>query len=370
MQTVLVVDDSPEDREAIIRILDQDEVNNFRVLEAHDERSCNKHLSSDPAIDCVLLDYSMPGCDGLQLLAKILDQNDGLPVIMITGEGSEDVAVDALKLGAQDYVVKHGALQTNIPQRIVNAIEHKRMTRQLQRQQQTLRDFADILVHDLRAPLRSIRGPIEMLTQTESPIADELRKDLHQFIANGVDHMDRLVVALSAYSSVEKQEIQFGEIDTAQLFEAVRASLSHDIDATRSRVSFESDTKVIWGSFEALAQFLQNTIENGLKYNRSAEPTVHVSLTNEATNWRIDIGDNGIGIEEEFRLEVFEPFKRLHAQSTFDGTGLGLATCKLIADLHEAKVFCNPIEGGGTEFVLLLPKQGAPKFPAANLLIG
>ena len=106
MKTLLLVDDSPEDREAIIRSFARDHDDTYTVLEAHNEASCFAHISEDTPIDCVLLDYSMPGCDGLQLLSKILKENEDLAVVMITGEGSEDIAVEALKLGAQDYVIK------------------------------------------------------------------------------------------------------------------------------------------------------------------------------------------------------------------------------------------------------------------------
>lgn len=356
MKTVLVVDDSPEDREAIIRILAQDQINVYSVLEAHDEHSCVETLLGDTKIDCVLLDYSMPGRDGLELLRKLLEHHDSLPVIMITGEGSEDIAVDALKLGAQDYIVKRGALQTDIPRRIANAIERKELALQIQRQQHALRDFADVLVHDLRAPLRSIRGPIEMLTQSGPSVSGELRDELHQFIINGVDHMDRLVVSLSAFSSIGKTELRFENINTQALAQTVQNSLDHDIKTKGSNVTFASEPETIWGSFEMLVQFLQNTIENGLKYNHSPNANVHVSITEDESTWQIDVSDNGIGIEEEYRMDVFEPFKRLHAQSAYTGTGLGLATCKRIADVHDAELHCAPNTGGGTRFVLVSPK--------------
>ena len=360
MKTLLLVDDSPEDREAIIRSFARDHDDTYTVLEAHDEASCFAHISEDTPIDCVLLDYSMPGCDGLQLLSKILKENEDLAVVMITGEGSEDIAVEALKLGAQDYVIKKTVSQIDITRRVTNDIERKELERRLARQQQGLRDFADILVHDLRAPLRSIRGPIEMITQTDIPITREMREELYRFITNGVEHMDRLVVSLHAFLNAEKSEALFGPVDARRLLETVRRNLLHQIESAGAKVTFEFEGEQIWGAPDLLAQMLQNIVENGIRYNISSQPCVHVSLTEAAEYWRFSVSDNGIGIDKAFRDEVFEPFKRLHSQNAYTGTGLGLATCKRIAELHSAQLHCVPRRNGGTEFVLQLPKSATP----------
>ncbi|WP_300032279.1 hybrid sensor histidine kinase/response regulator [uncultured Roseobacter sp.] len=359
MNTLLIVDDDPEDREAIIRSFARDHDDAYKVLEAHDEASCFACLSENTSIDCILLDYSMPGCDGLQLLSKVLKDREDLTVVMITGEGSEDIAVKALKLGAQDYVIKKTISQIDIKRRVAHAIERKDMAKRLARQQQGLRDFADILVHDLRAPLRSIRGPIEILTQTDTPVTQEMREELHQFITDGVEHMDRLVVSLHAFSNAEKTKTSFGSIDAKRLLETVQRNLQYQIEKTGAKITLEIGVDRIWGAPDLLAQLLQNVVENGIKYNTSNPPSVHVSLSEDAEAWRVSVSDNGIGIEEQFREEIFEPFKRLHTQTAYSGSGLGLATCRRIAELHSAELHCVPYPSGGTEFILKLPKPVA-----------
>ena len=170
MKTLLVVDDTPEDREVLARIFSTGSVPEYEVLEASNAASCYKTLEDRKDIDCLLLDYFMPGRDGLHLLGDLLDQYPQIPIIMVTGQGNEGVAVDALKTGAQDYVVKNSFSPADITRRVEMAIEHKNIERRLLRQQQSLRDFADVLVHDLRAPLRSIKGPIEMLVNGDAPL--------------------------------------------------------------------------------------------------------------------------------------------------------------------------------------------------------
>jgi len=276
---------------------------------------------------------------------------------MITGEGSEDIAVEALKLGAQDYVVKKTVSQIDVRRRVQNAIERKDMERRLARQQQSLRDFADILVHDLRAPLRSIRGPIEMLTQTDAPITQDMREDLHNLITNGVAHMDRLVVSLHAFSNTGKTQASFGPVDATKLVETVKRNLQYQTEKTGAKITFEFAGEQIWGASDFLAQLLQNIVENGIKYNTSREPCVHISLAEDPEFWRLSVSDNGIVVDEKFRDEIFEPFKRMHSQKAYDGSGLGLATCKRIAELHSAELYCATAQNGGTEFILQLPKS-------------
>lgn len=355
MKTLLVVDDTPEDREVLMRVFSTEPAE-YTVLEATDAVSCHKALQAQRHIECILLDYSMPGRDGLHLLQDLLEQYTQIPIVMVTGQGSEGIAVDALKLGAQDYVVKNNFSDVDIRRRVDMALEHKRMEHRLARQQQSLRDFADILVHDLRAPLRAIKGPIEMLTGDDATLSDEMQEKLFGFVTESVEQMDRMILSLQQFSEPQNSEEKFEFFCPTRLFGYVHSTLVHDIEATATALTFEQNPPKIWGSVHLLGQLLQNLVDNAIKYLDASNGKIHVAVMDVVDAWQLVVTDNGMGIAPEYLTDIFEPFKRLNSGSKFKGTGLGLATCMRIAEQHDAIIFCESELGCGSKFIVALPK--------------
>ncbi len=356
MKTLLVVDDTPEDREVLARIFSAGSAAEYEVLEATDATSCFKTLEERKDIDCLLLDYSMPGRDGLNVLRDLLDQYSQIPIIMVTGHGSEGIAVDALKMGAQDYVVKNAFSAVDIKRRVDMALEHKKMELRLARQHQSLRDFADILVHDLRAPLRSIKGPIEMLTGSDAALAGELQAKLFSFITGSVEQMDRMILSLQQFSEPQRSEEEFEMFSPTRLFDCVQTALAPEVAATKTTLTFQQNPPKIWGSAHLLGQLLQNLVDNALKYRDVPNGKIHVVVMDEVDAWRLKVTDDGMGVAPEHLRDIFEPFKRLNSGSKFKGTGLGLATCMRIAEQHNATIECDSEFGHGSTFTVSLPK--------------
>jgi signal transduction histidine kinase len=355
VKALLVVDDTPEDRELLARIF-ATVPTEYSVLEATDAVSCLDALQAHRSIDCILLDYSMPGRDGLHLLQDLLDQYPHIPIVMVTGQGSEGIAVDALKLGAQDYVIKNTFSDVDIRRRVDLAVEHKRMEGRLARQQQSLRDFTEILVHDLRAPLRSIKGPIEMLTGDNASLSDDRQEKLFEFVTESVEQMDRMILSLQQFSEAQNYEEKFEWFCPTRLFRYVQNTLANDIEVTRTALTFEQSPPKIWGSVHLLGQLLQNLVDNAIKYSDGLDAKVHVAVTEVVGSWQLVVTDNGMGIATEYLTDVFEPFKRLHSGSIFKGTGLGLATCMRIAGQHNATISCESELDLGSKFIVSLPK--------------
>lgn len=359
MRTVLVVDDSPDDREAHARALRAATRFRYRIVEARDAEECLDCLRSFGMVDCVLLDYSLPGHDGLTVLRRILDHDRFQAVVMVTGQGDESVAVDALKEGAQDYISKGLVSPEVIERSVINAIDRSAMARRIALQQESLQTFADVLVHDLRSPLGVIQGAIGLLADG---LPQDIGADNREFldgIAKGADQMDRLILSLRAMSLAENTELEIEQVALDDLVARVRETLGTEIAKSGARLTQDAPLPQVRGSAPLLAQLLQNLVANGLKYNRSAEPIVHVSAKETPESWEVHVTDNGIGIDAADHDRIFEPFKRLHEGAEFDGTGLGLATCRRIAERHFGRLTCRSEPGAGSTFVLTLRKGRA-----------
>ena len=140
-----------------------------------------------------------------------------------------------------------------------------------------------------------------------------------------------------------------------QVMEGTLSNLHQVILLRGARVT-HGRLPVVFGNASQLAQLMQNLVGNGIKYCEAAIPTVHVEANPEEDGvWVFTVKDNGIGISENYYQQVFQPFKRLHDKSKYEGTGLGLATCKKIVDHHGGRIWCESPDDQGTTFFFELP---------------
>lgn len=354
---VLIVDDNPDDREALQRALSGMPEIDSPASEALDAGTCQAALEAETSFDCILLDYSLPGRDGLKVLGEIIEQDPMAAVVMITGQGDQAIAVEAMKVGAQDYLTKELISPASLARAIANATERSRMQRMIRNQQESLQSFAQVIVHDLRAPLRSIQQAIGMLNEDLPKDVAAENSEMLDFVVQGAHRMDALIVALKSYTEVDATPPSFEPVDLRVLVEHTCSDLAATIADNGATVTCEPRLPAIFGNPPQLAQLLQNLIGNGIKYNRSDKPEVLISSSESNDSWMIGITDNGIGIEPAFLQKIFEPFQRLHADTEFEGTGLGLATCKKIAERHGGSLSCKSEVGKGSVFTLLIPKR-------------
>ncbi|MAC78811.1 MAG: hypothetical protein CML66_12195 [Rhodobacteraceae bacterium] len=356
---ILIVDDSADDRELVRRAIARMAAPVDRVAEARNEAECLAQLDSKGGTDVVLLDYSLPGSDGLSTLRRIVTQNPFVAVVMITGQGSEDIAVEAMRCGAQDYLTKEAISPESLNRSVTNAAERAAMQRKIDEQRKNLETFAHVLVHDLRGPLQTIRGAIEMLAEDLPPDVANDVGEIMGFIGDGAARMEALIVSLRAYTRIDSAPQDFGPVDLGRAMEAVRQSLASDLDAANAVVICDDQLPVVLGDGPQIEQLLQNLVGNGIKYNLTDQPRIHVSAQIDEDRWEIAVSDNGIGIEAAKVVEIFEPFRRLHKSEDFAGTGLGLATCRKIVERHGGSICCESIQGTGSTFLIRLPGAGA-----------
>ncbi|AUC53215.1 hypothetical protein CDO87_08400 [Sagittula sp. P11] len=322
---------------------------------ATDGPACLQRIGELPRVDCVIL---VPDSDDLQwqeLVSQIAGTRPLTAVIYIAALVDEGVAVDVMKRGAQDYCVLTKITTEGLARAVANAVQRTDMARRIEDQQYSLRTFAHVLVHDLRAPLRSVGGGIDMLIEDLPQAQRQNHAEVLEFIRGGALRMERLIMSLYGLCKAESEPRQ-RPVDLADLVAELEKALRADLREREAELHLVGEPPRVQADPVLLLQLLQNLVANGVKFNRAARPRVEIAGTTTTFGWRIEVADNGIGIAEEHRTRIFEPFARLHAEDEFPGSGLGLATCSRIAARHGGHLGCTSVPGEGARFILDLPR--------------
>jgi hypothetical protein len=352
---VLIVDDDAGDRRNIRRSLERSgmpcvctEAESVAAAMA----ACEKKV-----FDCAFVDYRLPGQDGLAAVTALHDLLPYLAIIMSSGQGDEMVATEAMQRGASDYLPKAFITAQSIGRAAQNALEKAALRRQLAQQREALENFARVLVHDLKDPLNSVQGFASLIEQNLEQGKLEQCALSCRLVTRAVKRMRSLIDTLHSYTQAE-DHVEFEPLEMEGVMTETLSNLDDLIRKRGARVTFD-ELPVISGNGPQISQLLQNLIGNSIKYCEAPTPVVHVAATpQEGNTWLFTIKDNGIGIPEQYRRLVFEPFKRLHGNGQFEGAGLGLATCKKIVERHDGGIWCDSNGGYGATFFFTLP--GAP----------
>ena len=353
---LLVVDDSRTDFEIITRELDR--VRAFRSETEHcpNASGCMKMLASE-VIDCVLLDFRLGADSGLDVLTALRDEGYDHAVIMLTGQGDEQIAVEAMKRGAQDYLVKDAVTSVVLRRSIYNAVQKVRLERSLREKQNELEGFVSVVAHDLRNPVCSALDSIQVIRDfyAGSPL-DSRGLALFGGAVTSLQRMSQLIDALLDYAWTGRENVALETVDLNLVAAEVAADLRSVVESSRARLNIAILPEVS-GDPVALRQLLQNLIANALKFRGEADPIVSVLCGEKPDEWVFSVTDNGIGIPAEHLKNIFQPFQRLHARNDFDGSGLGLATCQRIVTQHGGKIWAESQPGSGSVFRFTCPKM-------------
>ena len=231
---------------------------------------------------------------------------------------------------------------------------YKTKSEALERSNQSLEEFAHIVAHDLKSPLRSIMGYVSLLKRRTKDLLDESSIEFIDLTVDSVRQMERLINDLLDFAKVEYKPIEnFEDVDLNSIVAMSIQNLQHYMNDTTEIIceilpNLRSDEL-------QLSQLFQNLIENALKYNKNKNCSVRIEVEESEKEIEISIIDNGIGIPIEHRAQVFEAFQRLHHKNEFSGTGIGLAICKKIVENHGGKIWIEtPKSGIGSAFKFTL----------------
>jgi hypothetical protein len=352
---ILIVDDDKGDRRQLTRALAQAGV----LCECVETETIEAALGACEArdFDCAVVDYALPGNDGLACIPALRQRLPFMPIIMATGKGDEMIAAAAIKLGACDYIPKAQIQPQSIRRVIDGALEKADLQRRIAQQQEELEKFAAVLVHDLKSPITAIRAfarYIESGIRSEPPDRDTLASHCRH-IGNSVRRMEALINTLYEYTKADAY-VALRPVEMHEVMSDAISNLETTIDERQARVT-HGELPVVMGSHAQLTELLQNLIGNSLKYCEAPVPIVEVAATRDGDRaWRFAVKDNGIGIAEKNRRRIFEPFERLHGTGKYEGSGLGLAICKKIVERHGGAIWCEGGGQNGSTFFFTLPE--------------
>lgn len=230
----------------------------------------------------------------------------------------------------------------------------------LERSNLDLQQFAFVASHDLKTPLRSIGGFMQILERNYADKLDEKAQSLIRRASAAVHRLDQLTEDLLSYARVNSEVRPFAPVSCGDMAEEVIHLLDAALRHSRAQVTM-GELPEVMGDRTQLVQLLLNLVGNGIKYCRDREPRVHIAAQRDQQGWVFSVADNGIGIDAKHHEKIFEVFKRLHTQNEYAGTGIGLAVCRRVVERHGGKIWITSVVGEGSTFYFTIPENVAER---------
>lgn len=227
---------------------------------------------------------------------------------------------------------------------------------QLRESNEALEEYARVASHDLQEPLRKIENFAQLLVEDYGSTLDEKGRRYLDIMVKSAQRMRTLIRDVLAFSRSGMAEKPFAAVDLNHVVELALDNLSEYL-RERGAVVTAQPLPTIEGDATQMLQLFQNLIGNAVKFNDKPEPRVEIYALNHGSHWKICVQDNGIGMRPEDTRAIFAPFKRLHGQHEYEGTGIGLAICRRIVTRHGGKIGVDSVLKKGSTFWFTLPKQ-------------
>jgi signal transduction histidine kinase len=308
--------------------------------------------------DVVIADYNLPQWKGMEALDVLRREGLEIPLILVSGALGDITAVECIKRGATDYVLKDGLAR--LPEAIRRALQEKRLLRlrrqaeedlaqkadELARSNADLEQFAYVASHDLQEPLRMVAAYTQLLAERYRGKLDENADKFIGYASEGALRMQSLIQDLLAYSRVGRNDS--GHVDCDAVMEEVLTSLGPAMQESGAVVT-HGKLPEVWANRSQMAQVFQNLIGNAIKFRGKEPPAISVQTEKAGQRWLFSVSDNGIGIAPEYAENIFVVFQRLHARTEYPGNGIGLAICKKIIERNGGKIWVEAQAGHGSE---------------------
>ncbi len=374
---VLLVEDNPIDAMIVKKILQRDNAFEYEVVHLVSGEDALLKLENWP-YDIMLLDYNLPKKNGLETLKEIKARNIEMPIVMITGQGDEQLAVTLIKEGAFDYLPKKENYQDSVPLMIRKTmmefrakLEREKLQKEIALKKEELEktnaklmeldrmksDFVANVVHELKTPLTIIKGNLDNINQGFAGEVQAKQKEILGDVFKVINRLSRLVNDLLDLSRIEsgKMELNKEGLDIVALAGEVMKTFETLADGKKIGLAreFPERAVIVSADKDKLTQVFINLIGNAIKFTDKGSVTVKIiELQGEA---QVEIQDTGPGIPHDQADKIFDKFVRVVAEKK-EGTGLGLPIAKDIIILHKGRIRVESESGKGSRFIFIMPK--------------
>ncbi|MGD1804176.1 sensor histidine kinase [Dapis sp. BLCC M126] len=388
--SILLVEDNLGDAFFLQQLLKESQISKFQVSHFDYLAKAISHLEN-ASFDVILLDLLLPDSQGLETLLNIQQKADNIPIVILTGMNDEELAMEAVRKGAQDYLIK-GQFTTDIlTQSIRYAIERKiiqkelkKRTEQLEQSNQELKKrtqeleavnkelkaFSYTVSHDLRNPLTNVKGILFLLQEKHKDRFDTQDEEWLDIMNRSCNRMNQLIQDLMLFSHVEKQKAYLSDVNLSLLANQIIQQLEMKYSDKKVEAIVESNIMAV-ADENLMYIVLENLLSNAVKYSQKQEKVrieVGSFFNHESQELENNQGeeisqkqlayfvaDNGVGFDMKNADQLFIPFERLHNKNEFEGTGIGLATVQRIIKRHGGKIWANSEVGKGSTFYFTIP---------------
>ncbi len=413
---VLIVDDEEYIRLSLSELLSYI---GFEVATAANGEDALSKLTEN-RFDIAFMDIKIPGMNGVELLGRVRKAYPDVSVIMMTGYATVENAVEAVKLGAYDFLRKPYDIE-EIKVSINRLLEKKKLeeecklweealrntldelekkveertaelsktnlllkqeiterrqaeeeirklneeleqrvfqrTSELESANSELESFSYSVSHDLRAPLRAISGFSKILFEDSADKLDDEGKRLLNIIQGNTEKMENIIDDLLALSRIGRKDVELSDIDMYELAKAV----FDEVKAVNPERKLQFNVKPLppaHGDLGMIRQVFFNLLSNAIKFTKPKEVSVvEVGGSADGSKNVYYVKDNGVGFDMQYANQLFGAFQRLHSDEEFEGTGIGLAIVKRIVNRHDGKIWAEGKENEGATFYFSLPKK-------------
>ncbi|MDE2321414.1 MAG: GHKL domain-containing protein, partial [candidate division NC10 bacterium] len=236
--------------------------------------------------------------------------------------------------------------------------EVERLNRRLQAINKELETFSYSVSHDLKAPLRGMDGFACALQEEYADRLDDAGRHYLDMICGSARRMGILIDDLLKYSRLERRPMHWESVDLQRLIQDLIAERQVEIDRRGIRIDLNLPFHQIACEREGFQQVLANLLDNALKFTRTtAQPAITIRAEEGEAERVLQVADNGIGFDPNYQEKIFGIFQRLHAQDEYEGTGIGLAIVKKVAERHGGRAWAESEPGKGATFYFAIPKQ-------------